>query len=223
MGPIARALCAALIAFALAAGVAGAQSPSPKPPSQQGLENFAGFDSIKTDTIDWNANTGDFSMPKHFTASRSGSDVSADRATGNSKRKIVHATGNVVVHQIPTGESARNSKLGSEPSTLTCDKLDADGTRKLYTASGHLHFVQGERDATADTGTLDDQSGMLHMQGNVHVKDGEQYLDANDVVYNTHSGDLKATGNVLVRSPAQTPAPNGPVSPAATAAPPKKH
>jgi len=145
--------------------------------------------------------------------------VSADRATGNSKRKIVHAVGNVVVHTTPDG--SHNSKLGNDPSTLTSDKLDADGTRKLYTASGHLHFTQGARDATADSGTLDDQSGFLHMQGNVHVKDGEQYLDANDVVYNTHTGDMKATGNVLVRTPAETPPPSGPVSPAKTA-PPKK-
>lgn len=198
------ACCVALGGRALAAG--------------QASSNFAGFDSIQTDTIDWNANTGAFTLPKRFTATRSGSSVAADRATGNSKSKIVHATGNVVVHQRPSGDS--NSKLGNDPSTLTCDKLDADASSKLYTATGHVHFVQADRDATADSGTLDDATNTLHLRGNVHIKDGEQYLDAADVLYNTSSGDLKANGDVMVRTPAQAPAPN---VPAATASPKPKH
>lgn len=196
------------------AGAGSAATPAP----DQGGGTFAGFDSIQTDTIDWNANTGAFTLPKRFTATRSGSSISADHATGNSKSKIVHATGNVVVHQRPSGDA--NSKLGNDPSTLTCDKLDADASIKLYTATGHVHFVQADRDATADTGTLDDATNTLHLKGNVHIKDGEQYLDAADVVYNTSTGDLKANGNVLVRTPVQTAAPS---IPTAAASPKPKH
>jgi lipopolysaccharide assembly outer membrane protein LptD (OstA) len=207
-----RLLAAVALAAMLPAGAALAQSP---PPAQSALpgefSNIGGFDSITTRTIDTNLNTGDFSIPQRFTASRSGTDISADHATGNTRKKLVHAVGNVVVHRTsPLEDKNQLSKVTQEPSTLTCDKLDIDGTRKTYVANGHVHFTQASRDATADHGTLDDVSNELHLYGNVHIRDKEQYLDADDVVYNTKTGDVRATGNpVMVRAPASTPVPAG--------------
>jgi len=170
-------------------------------------------------------NTGDFSVPSHFDAVRTGTEISADRATGNSKKKLVHATGHVVVHRTAPledrGEKA--SQYTQEPSTLTCDTLEVDGVRKYYVATGNVHFTQADREATADRGTLDDVTNELHLIGNVHIRDKEQYLDGTDVVYNTKSGDVKATGNpVVVRTPVETPTPGIPGSATATPKPKRK-
>ena len=203
---------------------ATAQSPS-NAPKPGGFHNFGGFDTITTKTIDTNLNTGDFTVPSHFDAVRTGTEISADRATGNSKKKLVHATGHVVVHRTAPveGRGENAAKYTQEPSTLTCDSLDVDGVRKYYVATGSVRFTQADREATADRGTLDDVTNELHLIGNVHIRDKEQYLDGTDVVYNTKSGDVKATGNpVIVRTPVETPTPGIPASATATPKPKRK-
>ncbi len=229
-----------LIAVAAFAGLIGAATPAPHPAAHSSpaarsspgatpapeaggsvpgqFANVGGFDTITTRTIDTNLNTGAFSVPQHFTASRADTQISANRATGNTRSKIVHAVGNVVVHRSSAVAGAGDvAKVGDQPSTLTCDKLDIDGSKKLYVATGNVHFTQETRDATADRGTLDEITDTLHLQGNVHIRDKEQYLDGDDVVYNIKSGDVRATGNpVMVRAPAATPLP---VEPLGTATP----
>jgi lipopolysaccharide transport protein LptA len=217
------------LVFTLALGAcwlaAVGASPAPAPtaaPDTGGFHNVGGFDTISTKSIDTNLNTGDFTVPGHFTATRQGTEISADRATGNSKRKVVHATGHVVVHRTGGGVpgEGEQGKVTQEPSTLTCDTLDVDGVKKYYVATGNVHFTQEDREATADRGTLDDVSNELHLIGNVHIRDKEQYLDGTDVVYNTRTGDVRAVGNpVLVRTPIQSPAPAGPSAATPTPSP----
>ena len=199
------ATAAAALAFALG----GAGSASAQAPGGMSASHFGGFDSIKTERFNFNLNTGDFSIPGHFTATREGSDVTADRASGNSKRKIMHAQGNVVVHDDGTGgaHGAKTSELAQKPSTLTCDTLDVDGTTKIYTATGNMHFVQAGREARSDRAVLDDANHHLHMEGNVHVKNGDQTIDAAVLDYDTQSGQLDGNGNVTIVAPVETAAP----------------
>jgi lipopolysaccharide transport protein LptA len=224
MKAMVRLLALAAFAGLLGAGAAPAKAPpakpaapaakpapsaSPNPPGSLPGEfsNIGGFDTITTRSIDTNLNTGVFSVPQHFTASRADTQISADKATGNTRTKTVHAVGNVIVHRSAPLQGG-DTRIGPEPSTLTCDKLDVDGGKKFYVASGNVHFTQGTRDATADRGTLDEVTGLLHLSGSVHIRDKEQYLDGDDVVYNTKTGDVRATGNpVMVRAPAATPVP----------------
>jgi lipopolysaccharide export system protein LptA len=220
-----RSLVRALVLGACwlaAVGAAPAPTAAPPAPDQGGFHNVGGFDTISTKSIDTNLNTGDFTVPGRFTATRQGTEISADRATGNSKRKQVHATGHVVVHRTGAGTpgEGEQAKVSQEPSTLTCDTLDVDGIKKFYTATGNVHFTQEDREATADRGTLDDATNELHLIGNVHIRDKEQYLDGTDVTYNTRTGDVKAVGNpVLVRTPIQTAAPGGAPPPTPTPKP----
>jgi lipopolysaccharide assembly outer membrane protein LptD (OstA) len=205
----------------LGLGVASAQGGN----NAGAFHNVGGFDTITTESIDTNLNTGSFSVPQHFQATRTGTEISADRATGNTKKKSIHAVGHVVVHRTGPieGQNAATSKLGQEPSTLTCDKLDIDGVKKFYVATGNVHFTQADRDATADRGTLNDTTNDLHLDGNVHVRDKDQFLDASSVVYNTKTGDVHATGTpVMVRAPAATPEPSGAVPFASPSAKPKR-
>jgi lipopolysaccharide export system protein LptA len=214
--PIASGVAAAVL-WTLACA-AGGGAPS------EGFHNIGGFDTITTKTIDTNLNTGDFTVPDHFDATRSGTEISADRATGNSRRKVVHATGHVVVHRtgaLPGGSD--QSAESQEPSTLTCDSLQVDGIQKYYVATGNVHFTQADRDATADRGTLNDATRELHLIGNVHIRDKDQYLDGTDVLYNTKTGDVRASGNpVMVRTPVETAGPRPPKSASPTPKP-KRH
>ncbi len=201
----ARSAATAAVAFALAVLVHGTLACA-----QSVGSNIAGFDRIKTSRINFNINSGDFTIPDHFAATRSGTDVTADRANGNSKTKILHADGHVVVHQNqPLTNRGKTTDLTQRPSTLTCDKLDVDGTRKLYTATGNMHFSQeGGRDATSDNAVLDDAAHKLHMQGHVRVKNGEQTIEADTLDYDTQTGQLDGNGNVTITSPVETPGPN---------------
>lgn len=224
-----------LFAFAAFAAAAFAQSPPAHPPShgpvparpaatpsaastsvagslgESFFKNVGGFDHIQSDTVNYNFETGDFSLPGHFTAVREGTEISADHATGNSKRKELHADGHVLVHQTKALNSkGATSQLTQKPSTLTCDKLDVDGVRHTYVATGHVHFTQEKRNATADAATLDDTNHHLHLEGNVHIADGPQSLDAQVVDYDTQNGDMRAEKDVTIIAPVPTETPGPP-------------
>jgi len=208
--PAAVAACALLVTSAYVAVRAEGEGGST-------MSHIGGFDHITTSKFDFNLNSGDFVIPGHFTATRSGTDVTADQATGNSKSKIMHAQGHVVVHQNQAlaGHGDSTAKFTERPSTLTCDKLDVDGTRKLFTATGNMHFVQeGGREATSDTAVLDDANHHLHMEGHVHVRNGEQTVDSDVLDYDTQTGQLDGNGNVTITAPVETAAPGAPGGPA---------
>ena len=120
MNPLRRGLgVVGLCAFAATSAFAGPETAGST------MSHVGGFDHIVTSKFNFNLNTGDFTIPGHFTATRSGTDVTADHATGNSKSKIMHAEGNVVVHQNQAlAGRGDTSKFTQRPSTLTCDKLD---------------------------------------------------------------------------------------------------
>ncbi len=208
MRPIRISAAGMLGSLALASAAIAA--PQATAPSQiEGASGVAGFDHIATAHISFNYDNGDFTLPGHFTASNKNTTITADRATGNSKQKLLHAQGNVIVHQdAQTNSSGRGAPVTQKPSTLTCDKLDADGVTKVYVCTGNMHFVQeGGRDATADMATLDDANHHLHMQGNVHVKDKDRTIDASTIDYDTSSGQIEADGDVTITAPEDTPAP----------------
>jgi lipopolysaccharide assembly outer membrane protein LptD (OstA) len=200
-----------------AAGLLALLAIAPAAPPRSGsngsglavFNNIAGFDHIATQDVKYNLNTGAFTLKEHFTAARSGTDISADSATGNSKTKQLHAEGHVVVHETrPPSRGRATSPLGNSPATMTCDKLDVDGVRKIYTATGNMHFEQeGGREASADKATLDDIRHMLHLEGHAHVRDKEQTMDADVLDYNTETGDVNGHGNVTISSPVETATP----------------
>jgi lipopolysaccharide assembly outer membrane protein LptD (OstA) len=205
------ALGAALLAVALA----NAASAAPQPASEASGSAIAGFDHIRTDHLDFNLNSGDFTIPGHFVATREGTDITADSATGNSKRKLLHAVGHVIVHQnAPLPQRGRATDLTQRPSTLTCDRLDADGVRKLFTADGNMHFTQeGGREATADHAVLDDANHHLHMEGHVVVKNGDQTIASDVLDYDTQTGQVEGSGDVTITTPVETPTPGPAVAP----------
>ena len=153
---------------------------------------------------------GDFTMPHKVEFSRPGSDGTADRAEGNTKRGTVSLFGNVVIHdngKAPEAGSNDEYAKGG-PSTLTCDQLDVDSKTKIYTAIGHVHFTQGTRDMVADRGVLNRKTGMLHLDGHVKTKDGESSMTANNMDYNLNTKRVEANGKpIVIKQPVPTPEP----------------
>jgi len=210
---LAQAFLASAAGLALAGSLANASSAASKGAD---VTNIAGFDRIRIkDKINYNLNSGDFTIPGSFSATRAGTDITADSAQGNSKTKLLHARGHVVVRQSqPLANRGKATDLTQRPSTLTTDQLDVDGQTKRYTATGHMHFTQeGGRDATSDSAVLDEATHKLHMEGHVHVKDGEQTIESDTLDYNTATGQLDGNGNVTITSPVESPGPRDRIAP----------
>jgi tRNA threonylcarbamoyl adenosine modification protein (Sua5/YciO/YrdC/YwlC family) len=178
--------------------------------AQSELRNFGDFDYVKLSSFDLNEKTGAVSIPNRFTGMRSGTEVSGDRMTGNRKTKQYNVDGNVVIHrETPLLDRGEVTRLTKGPSTLTCDKLQIDGTLKTYTAIGHVHYVEGKRDITADRGTLNDATNKLHVEGNVNARDGETTMQNVEFLdYDTKTGAMHGEGKpITVRAPTETSAP----------------
>ena len=187
----------------------GVASPRSAPPSMPPISipngataDVAGFE-LHVQSIDYNDKNGDFTIPNRFSATRDGTEIIGDRAHGNSHTTLMQVAGNVVIHQTqPLQKSGDLAGVGQQPATLTCDTLDVNGKQKTYTATGHVHYTQGTRSATADRGSLNQTTHLLHMEGHVRMQDNEQSIQADAVDYDTITGEGHAKGNVIMRGPA---------------------
>jgi hypothetical protein len=163
-----------------------------------------------------NLKTGDFVMPSAVTGHSSDGTFRGDRAFGNSKRDEITLVGHVEVHKL--GGVSKDGKKPSEPVTLTCDKLVIQNKVKLYTASGHVKVVQGDKTLTAPMMRLNDMTHDAALTGGVHAEEPpDRTFDSAEVLYNTKSEDFKALGGVQATFPIKaspSPAPIGGGSPA---------
>ena len=184
--------------------------PPPKPVPQPNAAP-ASFDlgvwTVHASSLDANFKTGDFNTPDKIVMTRTGGDVSADRANGNYKKKMLFLNGHVVMHDAQGGTGGLAGEPGGQrsggPSTLTADRAQIDGDAKLYKAIGNVHYVQGETTVTADTGTLNDADHTLFLQGAVHIVSGTRNMTAQTVRYSTTTGDAHAQGNVTMQFPSE--------------------
>ena len=213
---------AALAAAAALALLGASPSPLPAPvPSGSNTTTINGY-RVETSTTDWNANTGEFTMPNEVRVSRPGSDARGDRAHGNSKAGIFVLEGNVVLHD--SGNAPEGREAGpdySGPATLTCDTLTIDSKSKNYDAQGNVHFVQGSRTGVAHHATLNDVTHQLHLDGDVLLVDGQTSFRAEVVDYNLQTKDVKSSGApIVIREPVQSPTPGPPPSPRPSRRPP---
>lgn len=139
-----------------------------------------------------------------------GTDVTGDRAKGNYKAGTVTISGHVVLHDSGQSTEAQSAgaPAGGGPATLQCDELQVDSKRKIYLATGNVRYIQGQRQATAQSGRLDQGAHALDLNGNVRLADGDQTLTAQSVHYDTLTKDVSTSGSpVILNAPASSPAP----------------
>jgi lipopolysaccharide assembly outer membrane protein LptD (OstA) len=190
--------------------------------------------TVHANSLDANFKNGDFSTPAKVVMTRTGGDVTADRANGNYKKKLLFLNGHVVMHD--SQGTAENAAGGGEPqhapspSTLTADRAQIDGAAKVYKAIGNVHYVQADTVVDANTGTLNDADHTLLLEGAVRIVQGARSMSARKVLYNTVSGTAHAEGDVTMQFPSEihkklaTPRPlkvpkNGFTEPVSSAAP----
>ncbi|MGH7717178.1 MAG: hypothetical protein ACREML_14430 [Vulcanimicrobiaceae bacterium] len=193
-------------------------TPGTPPPSAGATLNDPGVYTISGENLTWNQRNGDFTIPSDVKFTQPGTDVTGDRATGNSIKKSVKITGHVVLHNAkPVSTIGITAKgASSEPETLTSDELDVDGPAKTYVAIGNVKFTQGNKVVTAERGQLDQLKHLLTLNGNVHIDDtaSGQSMIADNVTYDTSSETVTATGKpgapFQIRAPVQTAPPGTP-------------
>jgi lipopolysaccharide assembly outer membrane protein LptD (OstA) len=188
-----------LAAAITAAAVAAAPSPQPT-----GAGMVLGVWHLQTTSLDSNFKNGDFSAPNRVVLTRQGGDVTADRANGNYDKQIATLYGDVVMHDLNgnfAGLAAASVSKPRGPSTLTTDELHIDWRARVYTAVGHVHYIQENTTVDADRGMLNDVSHMLYLSGNARVIQGLRSLVADRIAYNTLTGEAHAEGNVTVQFP----------------------
>jgi lipopolysaccharide assembly outer membrane protein LptD (OstA) len=213
-----------VVAIALLTPFASAASPSPSPrprtparspsgapkPNASASPAAASFDlgvwTVHAKSIDANFKNGDFSTPAKVVMTRTGGDVSADRANGNYKKQVLFLNGHVVMHD--SQGSAQESLSGGppgppSPSTLTADKAQIDGMAKVYKAIGNVHYTQADTVVNADNGTLNDADHTLLLEGAVHISQGMRNMSAGKVLYNTVTGSAHAEGDVTMQFPSE--------------------
>jgi lipopolysaccharide assembly outer membrane protein LptD (OstA) len=189
---------------------APARSPSAAKPNSSANPGAASFDlgvwTVRASSLDANFKNGDFSTPAKIVMTRSGGDVSADRANGNYKKQVLFLNGHVVMHD---SEGSAQQSLGggppgpATPSTLTADKAQIDGTAKVYKAIGNVHYSQADTMVNADNGTLNDADHTLLLEGAVHISQGTRNMSASRVLYNTVTGSAHAEGDVTMQFPSE--------------------
>ena len=217
-----RSLFTIVALFAIVTPLAQAAPPrSPRPPAPRGAPPAAAssaaagnapasFDlgvwTVHASSLDANFKSGDFSTPNKVVMTRNGGDVSADRANGNYKNKVLYLNGHVVMHDTQgSAETFAGQDTPSEPSpsTLTADKAQIDGAAKVYKAIGNVHYVQADTVVNADQGTLDDAAHTLLLEGAVHITQGTRSMTARKVLYNTIAGTAHAEGDVTMQFPGE--------------------
>ncbi len=188
---------------------ARARTPAPGASSSPNAAP-ASFDlgvwTVRASSLDANFKSGDFSTPEKVMMTRSGGDVSADRANGNYKKQVLYLNGHVVMHDMQGNvESLGGGATPSapSPSTLTADKAQIDGAAKIYKALGNVHYVQADTVVDADTGTLNDETHTLLLEGAVHIAQGTRNMSARRVLYNTATGSAHAEGDVTMQFPSE--------------------
>lgn len=184
--------------------------PSPgtsMPPGSAPASFDLGVWTVHASSLDANFKNGDFSTPNKVVMTRTGGDVSADKANGNYKNKLLFLNGHVVMHD---SQGNAESMAGGEapphapsPSTLTADKAQIDGAAKVYKAIGNVHYVQADTVVNANTGTLNDAEHTLLLEGSVHITQGSRNMSAQRVLYNTATGTAHAEGDVTMQFPGE--------------------
>jgi lipopolysaccharide assembly outer membrane protein LptD (OstA) len=202
-------IVAGVLALVICATIAAAPA---KKPAAKAEQNTSGIQTknmrIETTVTNSNVNTGVFTMPQHVKFSRPGTDVVGDSAHGNTNDELVTITGHVVLHDSGNAPEASQAGAapGSGPATLLCDELQIDAKRRIYVATGNVHFVQGDQTFTGNSGRLDQGSHQLDLSGNVRLTKGSQTFSGQFVHYNTVTKDLNTSGDPVILT---APAPPG--------------
>ncbi len=91
--------------------------------------------------------------------------------------------------------------------------MTLDSKSKSYDAQGNVHFVQGNRTATAARGVLNQLQHTLHLEGDVVLTEGGSSMKADVLDYNLQTKDVIASGApMVIKQPISQGAPPAPAA-----------
>jgi len=108
--------------------------------------------------------------------------ITAEKVVAYSTPRQAEFVGNVKMVSTPKkqqqeGKDEIRNKLGTEPSTTTCDRLSYNYSAKRAFAKGNVKIVQKARTLWADEGTYDQNLELITLKGNVRLQnEGEEEL-----------------------------------------------
>lgn len=129
---------------------------------------------------------GDFVIPGAVHGVSPDGDFKADRAFGNYQRQDVTLVGHVVMHQ----RAIQSHGPPQPPMTLTSNQLRVEGKTDIYTATGSVVVLQGNRQLHSDYLRLDNSTHQGILRGSVLAQENDRVVNTNEVQYNTLSGAL---------------------------------
>jgi lipopolysaccharide export system protein LptA len=136
---------------------------------------------------------GDFVIPGAVTGVSSDGDFKADRAFGNYQSQDVTLVGHVLMHQ----HVASGKGPPQPPMTLTSDQLRVQGRpTSIYTATGKVVVVQGNRQLHSDYLQLNDITHQGLLRGNVSAQENDRVVNSAEIHYDTQSGAIVVPGEL---------------------------
>ena len=140
---------------------------------------------------------GDFVIPGAVTGVSNDGDFKADRAFGNYQRQDVTLVGHVLMHQ----RMASGKGPPQPPMTLTSQQLRVQGKpTSIYTATGSVVVVQGNRQLHADYLQLNDITHQGLLRGNVAAQENDRVVNSAEIHYDTQSGAIVVPGELTGHS-----------------------
>jgi lipopolysaccharide assembly outer membrane protein LptD (OstA) len=145
--------------------------PGPTKPAPSSPPGFSFADwHVKTNQLDTNWQSGNFTTPGAVVLTRPGSDIRADRSNGNFKQKSAKLSGHVVLHDSNGVLTNFAGQSGPHvPATLMCDNLTIDGKTKTYVATGKVYFKQAASEVRSDRAVMNGLTHDIHLYGNVQL------------------------------------------------------
>jgi lipopolysaccharide assembly outer membrane protein LptD (OstA) len=134
---------------------------------------------------------GDFVIPGTVNGVSSDGDFRADRAFGNYQRIDVTLVGHVVLHQ-----HANQRGAPQPPMTLNANQLRVQSKPDIYTATGSVVVVQGNRQLHSDYLWLNNVTHQGILRGHVMAQQNDRVVNTTEVHYNTQSGDIMVPGTL---------------------------
>lgn len=149
---------------------------------------------LKSDEIVWDEDAKVATSPGKIVITDPEIDITGDRGTGYFKERLGVVEGNVVLTLRPLEEPEDTESVRgkfTQPTTITCGRLEYAYRTKVATATGNVVFKQKGRTVRADRAVYDHSKELLTLSGNVQGEDehGQTFAAPGTVVISLKKGD----------------------------------
>lgn len=164
----------------------------------KGNVRFTHGDTVLTsDQVEYDEDAGIAVSPGKVTIADPECDITGSKGTAFFKKKLGVIEGSVVMLVKPQRteqESADKESVRSrftQPTTITCPKVEYLYGKKIATATGGVSFKQDKRTAYADKAVYDEKKELLVLTGNIRGTDeeGQEFRSLTKVTISLKRGD----------------------------------